>query len=275
MLLIGDIVRKSQPTVFWSMRGLPKSQREAIYTVFAFCRHIDGLRNSSLLPDEKLKLLRVWREEFDNIYDKNTPATDIGKKIYKNCLRFNLPRELLEKILDSAFLDVPTPVFAPKIEDFRQYIDGSAIVPFYISFKIIGCGNDYILHKLAENLGYAISITYMLRNVKKDCCSGRVFIPQELLQQANINSKNARSVLEDKNLGIAREFMALEAQKSFHQADKILEKMEHSKVMPFIFIKNICEYHLELMGKRGWNNVSANIRTSLYKYLKIVVETLF
>ena len=93
MLSIGNIVRKSQPSMFWGMRNIAKPKREAMYTIFAFSRHIDNIVNSSMKLEEKMDLLNLWHDEIDNIYDKNIPATNIGRKIYKNCMRFNLPKD--------------------------------------------------------------------------------------------------------------------------------------------------------------------------------------
>ena len=86
MLSVGDIVKKSQPSLFWCMRGLPKPKREAIYTLFAFCHHISNIIRSKMPAAEKVELLNAWREELDNIYDKKVPTTNIGRKIYKNCI---------------------------------------------------------------------------------------------------------------------------------------------------------------------------------------------
>ena len=81
---IKKIVKKSGTSFFWSMRFLPKAKREAMYTLYAFCRHIDDIVDGDSSVAEKQELLQAWREEMDNIYDKKVPATDIGRKIYKN-----------------------------------------------------------------------------------------------------------------------------------------------------------------------------------------------
>ena len=55
MSSIGKMVRKSQATMFWCMQGLPKAKREAIYTLYAFCRHIDSIAESKLSQKEKIE----------------------------------------------------------------------------------------------------------------------------------------------------------------------------------------------------------------------------
>ena len=68
---------------------------------------------------EKENLLGAWREELNNIYDKNVPSTNIGRKIYKNCMRFNLPKEMWLEILHSAFLKTKT--MKTKQDYIRRY----------------------------------------------------------------------------------------------------------------------------------------------------------
>ena len=67
---IKSIVKKSGTSFFWSMRMLPKAKREAMYTIYAFCRHIDDIVDGDSDMKEKQELIKAWREELDNIYDK-------------------------------------------------------------------------------------------------------------------------------------------------------------------------------------------------------------
>ena len=107
---IKAIVKKSGTSFFWSMRMLPKAKREAMYTIYAFCRHIDDIVDGDSDMSEKQELLQAWREELDNIYDKKVPATEIGCRIYKNCMRFKLPKEEFMKLIDSISMDIPQPL---------------------------------------------------------------------------------------------------------------------------------------------------------------------
>ena len=90
MSSIGKLVRKSQAVMFWCMRVLPKAKREAVYTLYAFCKHIDNVIDGNLDKEEKLEIFNAWQEELINIYDKKVPLSNIGRKIYKNCMRFKI-----------------------------------------------------------------------------------------------------------------------------------------------------------------------------------------
>lgn len=93
---------------------------------YAFCRHIDDIVDGDSSIAEKQELLQAWREELDNIYDKKVPATEIGRRIYKNCMRFKLPKSEFLRLIDSISMDVPNPVQAPRLSDFYRYCRGVA-----------------------------------------------------------------------------------------------------------------------------------------------------
>ena len=89
------------------MRMLPKAKREAMYTIYAFCRHIDDIVDGDSDMKEKQELIKAWREELDNIYDKKVPATEIGRRIYKIVCASNYPKEEFMKLIDSISMDIP------------------------------------------------------------------------------------------------------------------------------------------------------------------------
>ena len=206
---IKKIVKRSGTSFFWCMRFLPKAKRMAMYTLYAFCRHIDDIVDGDDIPmNEKLELIQAWREEMDNIYDKKVPTTDIGRKIYKNCMRFKLPKSEFLKLIDSISMDIPNPVQAPSMQDFFKYCRGVAGVPGNLSLRIFGCQDENMIENLATSLGNALQITNILRDVKEDALANRLYIPEEMLSKANINSTSPDEVIVNKNLVIAREALA-------------------------------------------------------------------
>lgn len=275
MLSVGGIVKKSQPSLFWCTRALPKSEREALYTLFAFCQHIDGIVRSAMASEEKTDLLRVWREELDNIYDKGVPVSNIGRKIYKNCMRFDLPKAAWVEILDSAVLNAANPLQAPHIDVLERYINGMAVVPLKLVLSVVANGHPSANEELSKNLGYAIMITYMLRDIKDDAKSNHLYIPQEILTQADVKIDVPRSIVENKNIATAREVFSKHAESCFKKADRLLGKMDRNKVMVLRLIKNICYCQFEMMKSRGWEIISPKPKIGPLKSMKIIYQTMF
>ena len=96
---IKKIIKKSGASIFFGLRVLPVKERRAIWTLYAFYRHIQDIVSGDRPVSQKMELIDVWRGEIDNIYDKKLPQTDIGRRIYKNCMRFKLPKEEFLKLI--------------------------------------------------------------------------------------------------------------------------------------------------------------------------------
>lgn len=275
MLSVGDLVKKSHPALFWCMRGLPKVKREALFTLFAFCRHIDGVTRSNMPLSEKKELLKAWREELDNIYKKHVPATNIGRKIYKNCLRFNLPQKQWIEILNSAALSIPLPLQAPERLVFEQYLNGTAVVPFELALQIMDVKHSAAALELAKNLGRAVIITLILRDAKEEAKQGRLYIPQDILKRANISMTAPLQVIEMADFAFARELLADEAELAFLKAERILRKIPPREAMAMRYIKNVTFGLFEIMRNRGWEIISPKPKISFAAYVAILVRTIF
>lgn len=275
MLSVGGIVKKSQPSLFWCTRGLPKSEREAIYTLFAFCQHLDGIMRSQMPRSEKKYLLSAWKEELENIYDKGVPATNIGRKIYKNCMRFDLPKNAWQQILESADLNAVAPLQAPDEETFDKYVNGMAVVPIKLALSIVANQHPSANSELAKNLGRAVMVTSMLRDIKDDAKRDCLYIPAEILKQADIPIETPRDVVENKNIGSARALFSKQAESCFKNAERLLNKMSKKDVMALRLIKNICFCQFEMMKKRGWDIISPKPKISCIKSLGIIYQTMF
>ena len=271
---IDYIVKKSGSSFFWSMRLLPKPKREAMYTIYAFCRHIDNIIDGSMSIKEKQELLKSWREEIDNIYNK-VPTTEIGRRIYKNCMRFHLPKEEFLKLIDSISMDIPQPLQAPKMDDFLKYCRGVAGVPGNLSLRIFGCQDENIIETLATSLGNALQITNILRDVKEDAKSNRLYIPREYLIKADISSKDPNEVIVDKNLSIAREELAKMAAEDYAKAGQIISFLDKKTARPVRAITAIYKKYFDIMQNRGWEIISPKPQISKFNKFSLALRAYF
>lgn len=269
------IVKKSGSSFFWSMRLLPKAKREAMYTIYAFCRHIDDIVDGNLSLKEKQELLSAWREEIDNIYDKKVPATDIGRRIYKNCMRFKLPKEEFIKLIDAISMDVPHPMQAPKMKDFLSYCRGVAGVPGNLSLRIFGCHNEKIIEELSTSLGTALQITNILRDVKEDAQANRVYIPKEYLKKASITSHKPSDVIVDKNLVTARQELAKMAEEDFDKAYQLIPLLDKESARPIRAIAAIYKKYFDIMKNRGWEIISPKPNISKFNKFSLALRAYF
>lgn len=272
---IQKMVRKSGTSFFWSMRLLPSAKRNAMYTIYAFFRHIDDIVDGDAPVQEKLDLLEAWRNEIDNIYDKKVPTTDIGRKIYKNCMRFKLPKEEFIRMIDSISMDLPEPIQAPSLQEFYEYCRGVAGVPGSLSLRIFGCNDENVIEDLSSSLGTALQITNILRDVKEDAMVRRLYIPREFLEKAGIQATDPLSVVVNKNLALAREELARIAGKCYDNAFEILKKLDKKTARPVRAIAYIYKRYFDIMQNRGWEVISPKPHLSRPLKLCLALKAFF
>ncbi len=253
---IKRMVKKSGTSFFWSMSLLPRAKRNAMYTIYAFFRHIDDIVDGDAPMAEKMELIQAWREEMDNIYDRKVPQTDIGRRIYKNCMRFKLPKDEFLTMLDSISMDLPNPVQAPDMDKLNQYCRGVAGSPGNLSLRIFGCSDKKLIDALSETLGRALQLTNILRDVKEDAQADRLYLPKELLKKAGIHSTAPMDVVVDKNLSVAREELARIADDDYKKAFSYLKKLDKKVARPVKAIAYIYKRYFDIMQNRGWEIIS-------------------
>lgn len=276
MSSIGRIVRKNHSAVFWCTRHYPKAKREAVYTLYAFFKHLDDLSSSNLSAKEKSDILDAWHREIENIYETKAPLTDIGRRIYKHCMRFKLQKQYFEKILQSYALDCPTPLTVPTLKTFETYCQGVAEIPCYLILKIIAEFDDETTKALSATIGRAVEITNILKNVKEDTLRGHVYVPKEFLEQAEIDiNLTPKEILTHKNLSLARKQLADIARISYAEAYRLLEENHNKNSKPVVYMLNLYQAYFELMDTRGWEIISPKPELKFKDHLKLIFRALF
>lgn len=276
MSSIGRIIRKNHSAVFWCTRHYPKVKREAVYTLYAFFRHLDDLSSSALKEQDKADILAAWRREIENIYEKKVPETEIGRRIYKNCMRFKLKKECFDEILDSYSMDCPKPLISPTLKDFERYCRGVSEIPSFLILKIIAEFDEETTKSLSSHIGRAVEITNILKNVKEDILGGHVYLPREYLEEAGVSAElSPKEILTHKNLAEVRSKTADLARCSFAEAYRLLEEKHNKNSKPVVYMLNLYRAYFELMDSRGWEIISPKPELTFKNHCCLVFRTLF
>ncbi len=276
---IRKIVRRkvknsSGRTLFWGIRILPKAKREALYTLFAFVRHLEDVVESKITLSEKQEILSMWREELDNIFEKKVPATDIGRRIYKNCMRFKLPKEEFLNLIDNISANIDNPLQAPTLQQLSGYCRGVGGITGSLALRVFGCKDEQMIKELSTALGFALQITIILINVKEDAQNGRLYIPQELLIKSGITETAPKSVVVNKNLVLARRELAHIAAENYQKVYMLLNHLDKTTARSLRLITDIYKRYFDIMEKRGWEIISPKPHVSKWCKLTILAKNI-
>ncbi len=270
--LAASITKGSQTSFKYSFSFLPKEQRSALNTVYAFCRTTDDIVDNEQDESRKAILLRKWRMELGKAikHRSNYPLLNQLSVIAK---KFNIPVQHFYELIKGVEMDLNKNRYKT-FEELRKYCYHVASSVGLMSIKIFGTSNDRVL-KYAENLGIALQLTNILRDIKIDAKYNRIYIPEEDMKRFEYSEDDIFNSTYNSNFIKLMEFETSRAEEFFKIAQESL-KPEDRK---FLFAPKVMEriyYHTLLRIKANKYNVYAkSLKLSKFLQLLIALKYLF
>jgi phytoene synthase len=162
---------------YYSFLVLPPEQRRAIVAVWDFCRAVDDAVDETPVANEPSgrDAVRFWRDELARCYNGQAPGTPQGVRLQPFIRQFDLPRQSFEDVIDGVAMDLGT-VRYQTFDDLFEYCRRVASAVGLICIRIFGCTGARSC-EYAVNLGVALQLTNILRDVRDDLAQGRVYLP--------------------------------------------------------------------------------------------------
>ncbi len=189
--LVSRLTRQSRSNFYYAFLFLPRPQREALYAVYAFCRIVDDVADLGGDPARQRAELREWRADVARCFDGANPRAPVARRLAAAVRAYPIPRTALEAIIDGVEMDLDRATYET-FEELYPYCYRVASAVGLCCIEIFGYSQprarDY-----AVNLGVALQLTNMMRDVEVDARAGRVYIPQEDLRRFGITADDLRA----------------------------------------------------------------------------------
>jgi len=174
------ITKNSNTNFYYSFSLLPKHKREAINTVYAFCRYTDDIVDEGTDDRSKAIHLKRWRQELGKAIGRQSSYPMLNQLI-TTARRFNIPVEHFYELIRGMELDLSKNRY-DTFEDLREYCYLVASSVGLMCRQIFGYKNEST-REYAINLGIALQLTNIIRDVKDDAKKGRIYIPREDMER--------------------------------------------------------------------------------------------
>lgn len=161
----------------YSFLVLPAEERSAVVAVWEFCRVVDDSVDEEPDRTRATEKLADWRVELERLFDGKTPSTRQGLNLQPFIARFNLSREPFEALMNGVEMDLLRTRYATYAE-LVEYCRRVASAVGLICVEIFGCRSE-LAREYATELGLALQVTNIVRDVKGDLARGRIYLPQE------------------------------------------------------------------------------------------------
>jgi 15-cis-phytoene synthase len=189
-----EISKKSKSSFYYAFNLLPAEKREAMNTVYAFCRQTDDIIDEGNESDEiKFEKLHKWRVELEKAFRGHSDYTLLNK-LGKTISQFNIPLEPFFELLKGMEMDLQRQSYLT-FDDLSLYCYRVASTVGLMCIEIFGYKNKST-RNFAIDLGIALQLTNIIRDIKKDSLKGRIYIPKEDLMKFNYSEEEiARNIL--------------------------------------------------------------------------------
>jgi len=180
------MVAEARSSFYWPMQCMNAPKREAMRALYAFCRAVDDVADGTLPVTEKHRQLEEWRAEIAQLF-MGTPSHSITVALRQTMLASPDNQAYFLGIIDGVAMDMDGGMVRPPLERLMRYCYGVAGCVGMLSLTIMGVDRNKFAG-FAEALGRALQLTNILRDIEVDAAIGRIYLPQEWLQEAGLGS---------------------------------------------------------------------------------------
>lgn len=169
------IARASGSSFYRGMSLLASDRRDAIFAIYALARRIDDVADGPLERDVKLAQLADLRAELAAVGESRDP---VFVALADAAERLPIPLEAFGDLVDGAEMDVRGVSFATfgELERYCRRVAGSI---GRLSLGVFETSDRRAAEPLADDLGVALQLGNIVRDLSEDIPAGRVYLPTE------------------------------------------------------------------------------------------------
>ncbi|MCM8811538.1 MAG: squalene/phytoene synthase family protein [Candidatus Omnitrophica bacterium] len=242
------------------LKVLPRPQREAMEVVYAFCRAVDDVVDKQagnpvvFDAEEAGRELDRWRGELHAGY----PTHPIAVALTQVIRDYRIPLSYFEDLIAGCRMDLVQRRYAT-FQELEVYCRHVASVVGLISIRVFGCrhqaSEDY-----AVNLGIALQLTNILRDLKADLARGRVYLPQDELKRFGYTESDLFSCRYSEPFLRMMSFQCARARAFFRKAHEALQAAgEQRKLLPAQMMGAVYSQILNRIEKLRYDVFSSRI----------------
>lgn len=181
------ITKASGTTFYYASHLLPERQRQALWAVYAFARRVDDVVDEAYEDGTSvaLALLDEWRRVVDQCFVGRAihPIAIALAEVVQLCA---LTREPFDELIDGCEMDLRNRRY-DSLADLLVYCRRVASSVGRICVDIVGYLDRPAAHAFADNLGIALQLTNILRDVREDAHRGRIYLPRQDLDAFRVS----------------------------------------------------------------------------------------
>jgi phytoene synthase len=263
---------------YYSFLVLPAPQRRAITAVFDFCRAVDDAVDLEPDPTRALQALAMWRSEVEKVFTNQAASTPQGRALQPFVAPFNLPRVQFDALIDGVAMDA-LPHRYETFAALEPYCHRVASSVGLVCAEIFGYRERAVLD-YARDLGVALQLTNILRDVAVDYHVGRFYLPAADLAKFGVSEADIRQEVERAGNGVrseqVRAALAHHAGRAREYFDRAVRALPREDASRFVAAEIMRAIYWELLCRieaAHWDVFTSLIRIPRPAQARLAIKT--
>lgn len=285
------IARSAAKNFYYAFLALPRPKSEALCAVYAFMRRCDDITDDATLPlHERRQKLEAWLDAFHRAASGFPTDDPVLLGLADTQRRYNVPTELLDQLAhgtetdvedeDQLLCEADAPILTARcrtFDDLRRYCYGVASVVGLVCIRIFGY-RDPAAEPLAERCGLAFQLTNIIRDIKEDAAMGRIYLPEEDLEQFGVALAELKTGSDVAKLRPLLQFEADRARECYRATDELIPLIDEDSQPALWVLVTVYRRLLDRISERGYDvfhrKVSLSVREKSMILLRGLVKRL-
>lgn len=264
-----EISKKSKSSFYYAFNLLPEDKRDAMNTVYAFCRKTDDIVDeNSDSTDLKYEKLRKWRIEFEKSFTGHSEFALLNK-LGTTISKFDITLDPFFELIKGMEMDLQKDRYK-SFDDLQLYCYRVASTVGLMCIEIFGYKHPST-KQFAVDLGIALQMTNILRDIGKDAKNGRIYLPQEDLIKFNYSEAEIMSLIYNDNFRDLMVYESSRAKQYFNSATANLDLDDKKTMFAARAMQHIYYKMLENIIAADYDVFNNDIKVSKFEKVGIAL----
>lgn len=265
-----QVTKQHAKNFYYAFLFLPVPKRQAIYAVYAFCRYCDDIADEEHVNTPPETLLTEWRQELDRCY-AGAPTHIITQALQPVITNYAIPKSYFQDLIDGVEMDLSIQRY-PTFTELEQYCYRVASVVGLICIEIFGYTHPGV-QDYARQIGIALQLTNIIRDVKEDAERGRIYLPIEDLQAFNYSETALLQHRVTPELVDLMSFQARRAVEFYRKAQAALLPGDKARLIAPEIMAAIYRATLRKIRRRHYNVFAGRVSLSTPRKISLALGT--
>jgi phytoene synthase len=260
----------SGSSFYYSFLFLPPPRRRAITALYAYCREVDDAVDETSDSAVAGAKLDWWHTEIERLF-AGTPQHPVTRALQPHVADYGLTRERLLLVLDGMRMDLEQNRFLdfPALARYCHLVAG---VVGEMAAGIFGL-SDERTYGYARNLGLALQMVNIIRDVGEDARRGRIYLPIDDMQRYGVKAADILACRYTEGFAPLMRHQADRARAAFAQALAALPEADRRAQRTGLIMGAIYAALLEELERDGFQVLHQHVSLTPLRKLAIAWRT--